>query len=317
MSLHLPLLLHPTAPADKPSTAPEKPKDEAEMTFAEKQAARLAAATPEAGQEAEAPAEQAPDTTMDTVAQVALDILGTMAPKEVDKFTPDQLNEMAQKTIKGFQEAAKEVTYDQYKGMTLEEKKAAGLPTRGIEAAYAFGIFNPKSYFKGVTETPDTTAGSVSEIALDILGTMAPKKVDKFTPDQLNEMAQKTIEEFQGVAKNYTYEQYKGMTRKEKQAAGLPTKDVQAAYAFGVVNPQSYFKGGADKLAPEGFDAATSDIETVSKVVTDVFSAMVDEFPDLNALEDTDIQEFLKQNNVPFNDNLVKMLKLAIQKYSE
>jgi hypothetical protein len=34
-------------------------------------------------------------------------------------------------------------------------------------------------------------------------------------------------------------------------------------------------------------------------------------------LEDTDIQEFLKQNNVPFNDNLVKMLKLAIQKYSE
>jgi hypothetical protein len=314
--------LESTAPADKPSTAPDKPKDESEMTFAERQAASLAAATPEAGQEAEAPtvetpAEQAPDTTMDTVAQVALDILGTMAPKEVDKFTPDQLNEMAQKTIKGFQEAAKEVTYDQYKGMTLEEKKAAGLPTRGIEAAYAFGIFNPKSYFKGATETPDTTAGSVSEIALDILGTMAPKEVDKFTPDQLNEMAQKTIEEFQGVAKNYTYEQYKGMTRKEKQAAGLPTKDVQAAYAFGVVNPQSYFKGGADKLAPEGFDAATSDIETVSKVVTDVFSAMVDEFPDLNALEDTDIQEFLKQNNVPFNDNLVKMLKLAIQKYSE
>jgi hypothetical protein len=146
---------------------------------------------------------------------------------------------------------------------------------------------------------------------------MAQKTMDKFTPDQLNEMAQKTIEEFQGVAKNYTYEQYKGMTRKEKQAAGLPTKDVQAAYAFGVVNPQSYFKGGADKLAPEGFDAATSDIETVSKVVTDVFSAMVDEFPDLNALEDTDIQEFLKQNNVPYNDNLVKMLKLAIQKYSE
>jgi hypothetical protein len=301
--------LESTASAAKPSTAP--------MTFAERQAASLAAATPEAGQEAETPAEQAPDTTMDTVAQVALDILGTMAPKEVDKFTPDQLNEMAQKTIKGFQEAAKEVTYDQYKGMTLEEKKAAGLPTRGIEAAYAFGIFNPKSYFKGATETPDTTAGSVSEIALDILGTMTPKKVDKFTPDQLNEMAQKTIEEFQGVAKNYTYEQYKGMTRKEKQAAGLPTKDVQAAYAFGVVNPQSYFKGGADKLAPEGFDAATSDIETVSKVVSDVFSAMVDEFPDLTALGDTEIQEYLKQNNVPFNDSLVKMLKLAIQKYSE
>jgi hypothetical protein len=194
--------LESTAPAAKPSTAPEKPKDEAEMTFAERQAARLAAATPEAGQEAEAPAAQAPDTTMDTAEEVA----------------------------------------------------AANIDT---------------------------------------------------------------VNAYQEAAKGYTYEQYKGMTRKEKQAAGLPTKGIDAAAAFGVVNPKSFFKGGADKLAPEGFDAATSDIETVSKVVTDVFSAMVDEFPDLNALEDTDIQEFLKQNNVPYNDNLVKMLKLAIQKYSE
>jgi hypothetical protein len=194
--------LESTAPAAKPSTAPEKPKDEAEMTFAERQAARLAAATPEAGQEAETPAAQAPDTTMDTAEEVA----------------------------------------------------AANIDT---------------------------------------------------------------VNAYQEAAKNYTYEQYKGMTRKEKQAAGLPTKGIDAAAAFGVVNPKSFFKGGADKLAPEGFDAATSDIETVSKVVTDVFSAMVDEFPDLNALEDTDIQEFLKQNNVPYNDNLVKMLKLAIQKYSE
>jgi hypothetical protein len=189
--------LESTAPAAKPSTAPEKPKDEAEMTFAERQAARLAAATPEAGQEAEAPV-----TTMDTAEEVA----------------------------------------------------AANIDT---------------------------------------------------------------VNAYQEAAKNYTYEQYKGMTRKEKQAAGLPTKGIDAAAAFGVVNPKSFFKGGADKLAPEGFDAATSDIEIVSKVVTDVFSAMVDEFPDLNALEDTDIQEFLKQNNVPYNDNLVKMLKLAIQKYSE
>jgi hypothetical protein len=189
--------LESTAPAAKPSTEPEKPKDEAEMTFAEKQAARLAAAPPEAGQEAEAPV-----TTMDSAEEVA----------------------------------------------------AANIDT---------------------------------------------------------------VNAFQEAAKNYTYEQYKGMTRKEKQAAGLPTKGIDAAAAFGVVNPKSFFKGGADKLAPEGFDAATSDIETVSKVVTDVFSAMVDEFPDLNALEDTDIQEFLKQNNVPYNDNLVKMLKLAIQKYSE
>ena len=184
-------------PADKPSTAPEKPKNEDEMTFAEKQAARLAAATPEAGQEAEAPV-----TTMDSAEEVA----------------------------------------------------AANIDT---------------------------------------------------------------VNAYQEAAKGYTYEQYKGMTRKEKQAAGLPTRGIDAAAAFGVVNPKSYFKGGADKLAPEGFDAATSDIETVSKVVTDVFSAMVDEFPDLNAVEDTDIQEFLKQNNVPFNDNLVKVLKLAIQKYSE
>ncbi len=194
--------LESTAPTAKPTALPEKPKDEAEMTFAERQAARLAAATPEAGQEAETPAAQAPDTTMDTAEEVA----------------------------------------------------AANIDT---------------------------------------------------------------VNAFQEAAKGYTYEQYKGMTRKEKQAAGLPTKGIDAAAAFGVVNPKSFFKGGADKLAPEGFDAATSDIETVSKVVTDVFSAMVDEFPDLNALEDTDIQEFLKQNNVPYNDNLVKMLKLAIQKYSE
>jgi hypothetical protein len=189
--------LESTDPAAETSTAPVEPKNPDEMTFAERQAARLAAATPEAGQEAEAP-----DTTMDTAEEVA----------------------------------------------------AANIDT---------------------------------------------------------------VNAFQEAAKNYTYEQYKGMTRKEKQAAGLPTKGIDAAAAFGVVNPKTYFKGGADKLAPEGFDAATSDIETVSKVVTDVFSAMVDEFPDLNALEDTDIQEFLKQNNVPFNDNLVKMLKLAIQKYSE
>jgi hypothetical protein len=101
--------LESTAPAAKPSTAPVDPKNPDEMTFAEKQAARLAAATPEAGQEAETPAEQAPDTTMDTVAQVALDILGTMAPKEVDKFTPDQLNEMAQKTIKDFRKLLKKL----------------------------------------------------------------------------------------------------------------------------------------------------------------------------------------------------------------
>ena len=199
--------LESTAPAAKPSTAPEKPKDAAEMTFAERMAASLAAATPEAGQEAEAPtveapAEQAPDTTMDSAEEVA----------------------------------------------------AANIDT---------------------------------------------------------------VNAYQEAAKGYTYEQYKAMTRKEKQAAGLPTKGIDVAAAFGVVNPKTYFKGGADKLAPEGFDAATSDIETVSKVVTDVFSAMVDEFPDLNAVEDTDIQEFLKQNNVPFNDNLVKVLKLAIQKYSE
>ena len=190
--------LESTAPAAKPSTAPEKPKDEAEMTFAERQAERLAAATPEAGQEAEAPAAQAPDTA--------------------------------------------------------EEVAAANIDT---------------------------------------------------------------VNAFQEAAKNYTYEQYKAMTRKEKQAAGLPTKGIDAAAAFGVVNPKSFFKGGADKLAPEGFDADTSDIDTVSKVVSDVFSAMVDEFPDLTALGDTEIQQFLKQNNVPFNDNLVKVLKLAIQKYSE
>jgi hypothetical protein len=189
--------LESTAPTAKPTALPEEPKDEAEMTFAERQAARLAAATPEAGQEAEAP-----DTTMDSAEEVA----------------------------------------------------AANIDT---------------------------------------------------------------VNAYQEAAKNYTYEQYKGMTRKEKQAAGLPTKGIDAAAAFGVVNPKSFFKGGADKLAPEGFDADTSDINTVSKVVSDVFSAMVDEFPDLTALGDTEIQEYLKQNNVPYNDNLVKMLKMAIQKYSE
>lgn len=199
--------LESTAPTAKPTAVPEKPKDEAEMTFAERQAARLAAATPEAGQEAETPtvetpAEQVPDTTMDTAEEVA----------------------------------------------------AANIDT---------------------------------------------------------------VNAFQEAAKNYTYEQYKGMTRKEKQAAGLPTKGIDAAAAFGVVNPKSFFKGGADKLAPEGFDADTSDIDTVSKVVSDVFSAMVDEFPDLTALGDTEIKEYLKQNNVPYNDNLVTMLKMAIQKYSE
>jgi hypothetical protein len=167
--------------------------------------------------------------------------------------------------------------------MTFAERQAARLAAATPEAGQE-------------AEAPDTTMDTAEEVAA--------ANID-------------TVNAFQEAAKNYTYEQYKGMTRKEKQAAGLPTKGIDAAAAFGVVNPKSYFKGGADKLAPEGFDAATSDIETVSKVVTDVFSAMVDEFPDLNALEDTDIQEFLKQNNVPFNDNLVKMLKLAIQKYSE
>lgn len=199
--------LESATPDAKPSTVPEKPEDEVKMTFAERQAARLAAATPEAGQEAETPtvetpAEQVPDTTMDTAEEVA----------------------------------------------------AANIDT---------------------------------------------------------------VNAFQEAAKNYTYEQYKGMTRKEKQAAGLPTKGIDAAAAFGVVNPKSFFKGGADKLAPEGFDADTSDIDTVSKVVSDVFSAMVDEFPDLTALGDTEIEEYLKQNNVPYNDNLVTMLKMAIQKYSE
>lgn len=198
--------LESATPDATPTAEPEKPKGEAEMTFAEMQAALKAAATSEGGQEeaptVETPAAQAPDTTMDTAEEVA---------------------------------------------------------AANIEAVNAF----------------------------------------------------------QEAAKNYTYEQYKSMTRKEKQDAGLPTKGIDAAAAFGVVNPKSFFKGGADKLAPEGFDADISDIDTVSKVVSDVFNAMVDEFPDLTALGDTEIKEYLKQNNVPYNDNLVTMIKMAIQKYSE
>ena len=61
--------------------------------------------------------------------------------------------------------------------------------------------------------------------------------------------AQRNIDnqnKFIEAAKNYTYDEYKAMSRAEKKAAGLPENNLNFRFAYGYLNPAKYFKGYED-----------------------------------------------------------------------
>ena len=135
------------------------------------------------------------------------------------------------------------------------------------------------------------------------------------TAREVAQVNQDTINRFRDVAKNYTYQEYKDMSRSERRDAGLPARGIDSAAAFGMINPASYFKGGAGGIDASGLDESTMAPAKVAEVAANVFDAMTEEFPDISVVSEEVIRKYLSDNNVPANERLVSLLKMAVERY--
>ena len=116
-------------------------------------------------------------------------------------------------------------------------------------------------------------------------------------------------EAYREAASKVTYEEYKNMSDKEREAAGLPTVPVKAGEAFGMTNPKKYFKGGI-----RAGDAETEDlIESALKISLELEDSGID----MEALRGEDgeeiIKEWMKRNNIEINDRVLEMVKMQLR----
>ena len=129
------------------------------------------------------------------------------------------------------------------------------------------------------------------------------------------------VDEYREAASKITYEEYQGMSRSEAREAGLPATGFESAEAFGFLNPKQYFKGGAEQI-DLGIDKTSTDSSTVAGAAVKVANELADEFTDMSVFleiddrgrpDDTILKDWLDQNNVPANEQMIRMIRTMIK----
>lgn len=128
------------------------------------------------------------------------------------------------------------------------------------------------------------------------------------------------VDEYREAASKITYEEYQGMSRSEAREAGLPATGFESAEAFGFF-PKKYFKGGAEEI-DTGIDKTSTDSSTVAGAAVKVANELADEFTDMSVFleiddrgrpDDTILKDWLDQNNVPANEQMIRMIRTMIK----
>ena len=129
------------------------------------------------------------------------------------------------------------------------------------------------------------------------------------------------VDEYREAASKITYEEYQQMSRSEAREAGLPATGFEAGEAFGLLNPKQYFKGGAEEI-DLGIDKTSTDSSTVAGAAVKVANELADEFTDMSVFleiddrgrpDDTILKDWLDQNNVPINEQMIRMIRTMIK----
>jgi len=128
------------------------------------------------------------------------------------------------------------------------------------------------------------------------------------------------VDEYREAASKITYEEYQGMSRSEAREAGLPATGFESAEAFGFF-PKKYFKSGAEEI-DLGIDKTSTDSSTVAGAAVKVANELADEFTDMSVFleiddrgrpDDTILKDWLDQNNVPANEQMIRMIRTMIK----
>ena len=119
------------------------------------------------------------------------------------------------------------------------------------------------------------------------------------------------VDAYREAASKITYEEYQGMSRSEAKEAGLPATGLESAEAFGL-NPKQYFKGGEDEA---GESLSKKELAMTAIKAANMVS---DEFTDFNVFleegsDDSELKDWMKQNDLPINDSLIRMLKTMLE----
>jgi len=128
------------------------------------------------------------------------------------------------------------------------------------------------------------------------------------------------VDAYREAASKITYEEYQQMSRSEAKEAGLPATGFESAEAFGFF-PKKYFKGGAEEI-DLGIDKTSTDSSTVAGAAVKVANELADEFTDMSVFleiddrgrpDDTILKDWLDQNNVPANEQMIRMIRTMIK----
>ena len=138
------------------------------------------------------------------------------------------------------------------------------------------------------------------------------------TPN-VGEVTQRRIDKvdaYREAASKITYEEYQEMSRSEAREAGLPATGFESAEAFGFF-PEKYFKGGAEQIDTgiEKDTTLTDDANAIASAAIKVANELADEFPDMSIFleDDAPLEDWLDQNNVPANAQMIRMIKTMIK----
>ena len=190
-----------------------------------------------------------------------------------------------------------------------DAKFTIGDQPEGLGAEPTGGVVNMEGTG---SEDPTTGDATVDAIFRNAKQDDEPE-IDKITFGGLERAkTQRRIDDaeaYREAASKVTYEEYKNMSDKEKEAAGLPTVPVKAGEAFGMTNPKKYFKGGI-----RAGDAETEDlIESALKISLELEDSGID----MEALRGEDgeeiIKEWMKRNNIEINDRVLEMVKMQLR----
>lgn len=199
-------------------------------------------------------------------------------------------------------------------GITPEGITPEGITPEGLEF-----LNDPNSLSPPKVDSKEDSSASTGDLTVDAILGNAVKEEDEPQIVKTSERAkaQRRIdksETYREAASKVTYEEYKGMSDAEKEAAGLPTVPVEAGEAFGLLNPKKHFKGGAEEIDVDTSEDA--EIKDFAKAAVRISLELEDEFPDMELLKGEGgeelIKEWMRQNNIEINDTVLSMVKMQL-----
>jgi len=192
--------------------------------------------------------------------------------------------------------------------------ESGGETLEGLDSLNATSSLSPPSL-----DSKKDSPVSTGDLDVDAILSNAVKEDDtpQIVKTSERAKAQRRIdksEAYREAASKVTYEEYKGMSDAEKEAAELPTVAVEAGEAFGLLNPKKHFKGGAEDIDVDTSEDA--EIEDYAKAAVKVSLELEDEFPDMELLRGEGgeelIKEWMRQNNIEINDIVLSMIKMQL-----